>query len=269
MPDSLKDGGARPAEEIALLIYRTQIYIPRSWYSRYTILEIVIEKYYSGSNMKKNSEYRDLFPGALELMVLRSLSRTPMHGYALAQQIKYVSDALPRMIMEDDSGTMHHLRAVHGIPVDWTQLSAADIGNGTLRFEYAWASSTGPGHLADLATCRIGEKVSYNGITTKKYSYPSPPFAVQSWPNPGYRNMPAAGGRGEDDQLIKQPFVTPYISFTIPATQYFRYECAGDSHYTYLAGPNLILKSVAQHPDGSWYYLVTKSGSSATIDPLP
>ncbi|HEX4022752.1 MAG TPA: PadR family transcriptional regulator [Acidobacteriaceae bacterium] len=44
--------------------------------------------------MKKKSEYRDLFPGALELMVLRTLSRKPMHGYALAQQIKYVSDDL-------------------------------------------------------------------------------------------------------------------------------------------------------------------------------
>lgn len=46
------------------------------------------------SKMKKKSEYRDLFPGALELMVLRTLSRQPMHGYALAQQIKYDSNEL-------------------------------------------------------------------------------------------------------------------------------------------------------------------------------
>ena len=37
---------------------------------------------------------RDLFPGALELMVLRSLKRQPLHGYALAQHIKRTSDDL-------------------------------------------------------------------------------------------------------------------------------------------------------------------------------
>jgi PadR family transcriptional regulator PadR len=40
----------------------------------------------------KNSEYRDLFPGALELMILKSLGWKPMHGYALAQRLKSVSE---------------------------------------------------------------------------------------------------------------------------------------------------------------------------------
>ncbi len=44
--------------------------------------------------MIKNTEYRDLFPGALELMILKTLSRKPMHGYALAQRIKEISDDL-------------------------------------------------------------------------------------------------------------------------------------------------------------------------------
>ena len=44
--------------------------------------------------MVRKSEYRDLFPGALELMILQTLSRKPMHGYALAQHIKAVSDDL-------------------------------------------------------------------------------------------------------------------------------------------------------------------------------
>src|ERR1700692_3005030 len=34
------------------------------------------------------AEQRDLFPGALEMMVLQTLRRGPMHGYALAQVIK-------------------------------------------------------------------------------------------------------------------------------------------------------------------------------------
>jgi transcriptional regulator len=44
--------------------------------------------------MVKESEYRDLFPGALELMILQTLYKKPMHGYALAQRIKDVSDDL-------------------------------------------------------------------------------------------------------------------------------------------------------------------------------
>ena len=44
--------------------------------------------------MKKNDERRDLFPGALEMMILQSLRREPMHGYALAKHIKQVSDDL-------------------------------------------------------------------------------------------------------------------------------------------------------------------------------
>jgi PadR family transcriptional regulator len=43
--------------------------------------------------MKKGGR-RDLFPGALEMMVLRSLQRQPLHGYALVQHIKRTSDDL-------------------------------------------------------------------------------------------------------------------------------------------------------------------------------
>jgi len=37
---------------------------------------------------------RDLFPGALEMMILRTLKRQPLHGYALAQHIKRMSNDL-------------------------------------------------------------------------------------------------------------------------------------------------------------------------------
>jgi PadR family transcriptional regulator, regulatory protein PadR len=39
-------------------------------------------------------ESRDLFPGALEIMVLETLKRKPLHGYALVQHIKRASDDL-------------------------------------------------------------------------------------------------------------------------------------------------------------------------------
>ncbi|HUE21907.1 MAG TPA: PadR family transcriptional regulator [Bryobacteraceae bacterium] len=37
---------------------------------------------------------RDLFPGALEMMVLQTLRRGPRHGYALMRDIKATSDDL-------------------------------------------------------------------------------------------------------------------------------------------------------------------------------
>lgn len=44
--------------------------------------------------MAKIVERRDLFPGALELMILHSVRVKPMHGYALAKHIKQFSDNL-------------------------------------------------------------------------------------------------------------------------------------------------------------------------------
>src|SRR5437660_2237637 len=42
----------------------------------------------------KMQEQRDLFPGALEMMILQTLKRKPLHGYALAQHIKQTSEDL-------------------------------------------------------------------------------------------------------------------------------------------------------------------------------
>ena len=53
--------------------------------------------------MVKKSGYRDLFPGALELMILQTLRRKPMHGYALAQYIKAVAEEL----LEIEEGSLY------------------------------------------------------------------------------------------------------------------------------------------------------------------
>jgi PadR family transcriptional regulator PadR len=42
----------------------------------------------------RKAEQRDLFPGALEMMILRTLKGQPMHGYALARHIKRISNDL-------------------------------------------------------------------------------------------------------------------------------------------------------------------------------
>src|SRR5262250_85414 len=51
----------------------------------------------------KTSEQRDLFPGALEMMILRTLKRQPLHGYALAQHIKKTSKDL----LEIEEGSLY------------------------------------------------------------------------------------------------------------------------------------------------------------------
>jgi PadR family transcriptional regulator, regulatory protein PadR len=42
----------------------------------------------------ENKPPRDLFPGALEMMILESLRRQPAHGYALVQHIQQRSNNL-------------------------------------------------------------------------------------------------------------------------------------------------------------------------------
>jgi PadR family transcriptional regulator, regulatory protein PadR len=51
----------------------------------------------------QGAEQRDLFPGALEMMVLRTLKRQPLHGYALVQHIKRTSNGL----LEIEEGSLY------------------------------------------------------------------------------------------------------------------------------------------------------------------
>ena len=51
----------------------------------------------------ESKEARDLFPGALEMMVLQTLRRGPLHGYALAQVIKQTSHDL----LEIEEGSLY------------------------------------------------------------------------------------------------------------------------------------------------------------------
>lgn len=50
-----------------------------------------------------NDQRRDLFPGALEMMVLQVLRRGSLHGYAIAQQIRSTSDDL----LQIEEGTLY------------------------------------------------------------------------------------------------------------------------------------------------------------------
>jgi PadR family transcriptional regulator PadR len=52
---------------------------------------------------KLPSEPRDLFPGALEMMVLQTLHRYPMHGYAMVQHIQQRS----RDLLQVEEGSLY------------------------------------------------------------------------------------------------------------------------------------------------------------------
>jgi transcriptional regulator len=47
--------------------------------------------------MARDPEYRDLFAGALEMMILQSLRLKPMRGYALVKHIKQGSENLQQI----------------------------------------------------------------------------------------------------------------------------------------------------------------------------
>jgi PadR family transcriptional regulator, regulatory protein PadR len=72
---------------------------PLTSIEQYTILLYAYIKCAGGANLErvlvtKEREQRDLFPGALEMMILRTVKRQPLHGYALAQHIKRTSEDL-------------------------------------------------------------------------------------------------------------------------------------------------------------------------------
>jgi transcriptional regulator len=88
--------------------------------------------------MLKKSERRDLFPGALEMMILHSLQLGPMHGYGLMKHIQEVSEdqlqieegslypALQRMLregwLESEMGT-----SAKGRPTRIYRLTSAGV----------------------------------------------------------------------------------------------------------------------------------------------
>jgi|SRR5271156_2215262 PadR family transcriptional regulator, regulatory protein PadR len=51
----------------------------------------------------RTRDQRDLFPGALEMMILQTLKRQPLHGYALVQHIKRTSNDL----LEVEEGSLY------------------------------------------------------------------------------------------------------------------------------------------------------------------
>ncbi len=155
------------------------------------------------------------------------------------------------------------------VPINFRQVyPGIDIGSGTLYFErYSWDSSTG--NLQDLSSCTVGEIVTYPGVGD--YFPPSPPFPAGGFINPTVIDVAGNSIGFEDVHRTRGNFVAPYSSASFTAVQYYRYSCPcmNNGAPVNLAGPIDIVRSVTIADRGTWKFTITKSGDSATINPLP
>ena len=67
----------------------------------------------------RKPDRRDLFPGAQEMMILRTLRRQPMHGYALVQHIKRTSDDLLQIEEGSLSPALQRLLLQGWVKAEW------------------------------------------------------------------------------------------------------------------------------------------------------
>ena len=73
-----------------------------------------------------NDASRDLFPGALEMMVLESLRRQPAHGYALVQHIKQRSNNLLQVEEGSLYPALQRLLKAKLVKAEWTVSSSTN-----------------------------------------------------------------------------------------------------------------------------------------------
>ena len=66
------------------------------------------------------SASRDLFPGALEMMILESLRRQPAHGYALVQHIQQRSNNLLQVEEGSLYPALQRLLKAKLVKAEWT-----------------------------------------------------------------------------------------------------------------------------------------------------
>jgi transcriptional regulator len=67
-----------------------------------------------------NNPSRDLFPGALEMMILESLRRQPAHGYALVQHIQQRSNNLVQVEEGSLYPALQRLLKAKLVKAEWT-----------------------------------------------------------------------------------------------------------------------------------------------------
>jgi hypothetical protein len=158
-------------------------------------------------------------------------------------------------------------KCVCPVPTNFHQTGVSQTAGGTLHFEYHWDSSTGDLKDLDYANCQFGEQVVYpNGIGT--YAWPKPWVGTNESPAVAY--IPASTGFTFDDHST-MPIAPPYTPASFTAQQRYIYicPCANGGQPVVLQGIHDIVRRISRNPNGTYKYEITKSGASATINPLP
>ena len=88
---------------------------------------------------------RDLLPGTLDMLVLKTISHGPMHGYGIAQQIKLLSQD----VLQVDEGSLYpalqRMRQRGWLAADWGTTP------NNQRARYYTITPAGRKHLGDEA----------------------------------------------------------------------------------------------------------------------
>jgi hypothetical protein len=179
--------------------------------------------------------------------------------------------------MEDATNPQSFSVITVPIPVNFKQ-KAGSGSSGNLSFTYAWSSSTGS--VSDLSNCWIMENVQYVGGSP--FVWPSPPYSstAPTTPNPTRNDgingdLPLIQGSAGTlpDQQLHPGFQGPYAGApAVNSTQTFLWECSNLNNGNFTAFPGIsyqIVRSISADGSGGFQYTVTKSGVSATVDPLP
>jgi PadR family transcriptional regulator PadR len=86
---------------------------------------------------------RDLFPGALEMMVLRLVKHEPLHGYALVQRIKQVSNDMLQVEEGSLYPALQRLLKAKLLKAEWS------VSGTNRRVRIYQITPAGRKHLAD------------------------------------------------------------------------------------------------------------------------
>ena len=65
------------------------------------------------------SDQTDVLQGTLDLLILRTIGVTPMHGWAIAQRIQQISDELLRVQQGSLYPALHRLEHQGWIAAEW------------------------------------------------------------------------------------------------------------------------------------------------------
>jgi PadR family transcriptional regulator PadR len=90
---------------------------------------------------EKISGRKDLFPGALEMMILQTLQRQPLHGYGLVQHIQRASNDLLRVEEGSLYPALQRLLKAGCVEARW---EVSESGRRVRRYEL---TSAGKRHL--------------------------------------------------------------------------------------------------------------------------